>query len=166
MQQGKEHLWYHRQRARATAHQQTLTRHFPFSRRLILPGLREQDTSDRVCRSFKICHNSKGAAWTTVQLFSALEPLLHQLKLEPATDYVEVRPLQGCLSSGCCCSTPVEVRFSLPVHRNKRTSAAELAAVTDYLQFKLPRELKGTACTAGMLGDCPPALAAERKLLR
>lgn len=101
-----------------------------------------------------------------MQLFSALEPLLRTLKLEPATEYVEVTPLQGCLTSGCCCSTPVEVRFSLPVHKDKRTAADELAAVSDFLQFKLPRELQGTACTSNQLGDCPPALAAERKLLR
>lgn len=134
--------------------------------RLTLPGLRNQDTADRVCRSFKICHNSKGTAWTTVQLFSALEPLLHQLKLEPATEYVEVQPLTGCLTSGCCCSTPVEVRFSLPVHRDRQTAADELAAVSEFLQFRLPREMKDTACTAAVLGGCPPALAAERKLLR
>jgi hypothetical protein len=132
----------------------------------MLPGLRVHDTADRVCLSYKICHNSKGAAWSTVQLFSALEPLLSSLKLDPATEYVEVKPLQGCLSSGCCCSTPIEVRFSLPVHQDKQKAAAELAAVTDFLQFRLPLELKGTKCTAGALGDCPPALAAERKLLR
>ena len=137
-----------------------------FSRRLKLPGLKQQDSTRRECVSFKICHNSKGPAWTTVQLFSALEPLLNKLQLEPATEYVEVTPLHGCLSSGCCCSSPVEVRVSLPVHQDKQTAAAELAGVKEFLQFRLPRELKGTACSSGSLGNCPPVLAAERKLLR
>lgn len=117
-----------------------------------------------MCRSIKICHNSKGAAWTTVQVFSALEPLLTKLRLEPATESVEVKPLQGCLSSGCCCSTPVELRFSLPVH-DKTAAALELAAVTEFLQFRLPRELQGTACTSG-LTSCPPAKASQHKVIR
>lgn len=94
-----------------------------------------------------------------------MEPLLTKLQLEPATDYVEVIPLQGCLSSGCCCSSPVEVRLSLPVHQDKRTAAAELASVKEFLQFRLPRELKDTACTNGQLGKCPPALSAEQRKL-
>jgi hypothetical protein len=72
-----------------------------------------------------------------------------------------VKPLQGCLSTGCCCSTPVELRFSLPVHADKTAAALELAAVTEFLQFTLPRELQGTACTLGGLGSCPPAKASK-----
>jgi hypothetical protein len=132
----------------------------------MIQSLRPHDTDARVCRSFQICHNSKGAAWTTVQVFSALEPLLSKLKLEPATEFVEVTPLKGCITSGCCCSSPVEVKVSLPVHRNKQTAAAELAAVSEFLQFKLPGQLQGTSCTSSKLGNCPPVLVAERKLLR
>jgi hypothetical protein len=122
----------------------------------------------RACRSFKLCHNSKGLAWTTVQVFTAMEPLMRQLKLEAATDVVEVLPVKGCLSSGCCCSTPVEVRVSLPVHKDAKTAAQQLTLVSDFIQFKLARALKNTVCTAGRLGACPAAavVAGERKLLR
>lgn len=125
--------------------------------------LAQKDAGARACRSFKICHNSKGAAWTTVQLFSALEPLLSELQLEPATDYVEVTPLQGCLASGCCCSTPVEVKFSLPVPGDQHKAAAQVAALTHFLKHKLPRELQGTACTASRLGHCSLARTTEKK---
>lgn len=164
MQQGKQKSWCH-VRARPSS-RGVRSRSSCLICRLMLPGLRMQDTDNRMCRSFRICHNSKGAAWTTVQVFSALEPLLTQLKLDPATEYVEVKPLQGCLTSGCCCSTPVEVRFSLPIHRDKATAAAELADVNQFLRFRLPRELQGTACTSGSVTECPPVIATERKLLR
>jgi hypothetical protein len=101
-----------------------------------------------------------------VQVFSALEPLLNKLKLEPATEFVEVKPLQGCLSSGCCCSTPVELRFSLPVHADKTAAALELAAVTEFLQFRLPRELQGTACASSGLASCTSAKASQHNVIR
>ncbi|KAF6262885.1 hypothetical protein COO60DRAFT_1624792 [Scenedesmus sp. NREL 46B-D3] len=66
-----------------------------------------------LCRTVRICHNSKAFAYTSLQVTSALEGLLNQLQLSPAKDYVQVTQLASCVGEQCCCSAPTQIRAAL-----------------------------------------------------
>jgi len=69
-----------------------------------------------VCRAFKVCSAPDGVAWTSVQLFGALDKLVQDLALPgAAADYADVKE---AASSVCACaagSQMLEVKLSLPV---------------------------------------------------
>jgi hypothetical protein len=69
-----------------------------------------------VCRSFKVCSAPDGAAYTSVQLFGALDKLVQDLGLPgAAATYADVKEVAA---STCACAqgTPLlEVSLSLPV---------------------------------------------------
>lgn len=94
------------------------------------------------CRSFRVCHNSKGIAYTSVEVFQALEPLFEELQLSPMSQYVDIEEVPGqCTSSGCCCSTPVEVIIRLPAEvqtSNKYWSDIIAEYVADTMDILMP----------------------------
>lgn len=135
------------------------------------PRLADPQAAGASCLTFSVCHESQGLAFTSVALFTALEPLFDQLGLGgySVNDYVTVRELDsGCLAGGCCCSTPVEVQLALPAAAGRgRQQAARLAA--GFVADRLPRGMAGAKCTASVkASECAAAPAvpdARRRLM-
>jgi hypothetical protein len=126
--------------------------------RLFITGsVRQHPAAALLCRTIRICHNSKAFAYTSVHVFSALEGLLDQLQLSPANDYVQLTQLSGCISEQCCCSTPTAIQLRLPVHGKAAAAEAEqerlLQLTQQYLEQQLPRVLDGLVCM-GQLEEC------------
>jgi hypothetical protein len=124
-----------------------------------------------LCRTIRICHNSKAFAYTSAQVFSALEGLLSQLQLSPANDYVQLTQLSGCISEQCCCSAPTLIQLHLPV-RGDYVIAEEqrlLQLARRYLEQQLPQAIDGLACV-GQMEECAAnavgSSRAGRQLLR
>lgn len=120
-----------------------------------------------VCKTFRLCHNSPGLAFTSVDVFAALEPLFSRLQLAPINDYVNLVELDDCLRDGCCCSTPVEVQLTLPMP----AGAADviISQVEEYLVKKLPEAISNVVCI-GKLEDAQcaastPMVAESRRRL-
>jgi hypothetical protein len=118
---------------------------------------RQQGSSTTLCRTIRICHNSKGFAYSSIQIFSALEGLLSELQLSPANNYVQLTQLNGCISEQCCCSTPVQIQLSLPVQGDDAEADADrlLQLTRRYLEKQLPRAIDGLVCL-GQMEDCAP----------
>lgn len=112
----------------------------PFLRPSLHPspcsGFIRAPAANTVCKSFRLCHNSRGLAWTSIEVFTALEPLFDQLKLSPMSDFVDVVAAPSV--EGCSCSTPVEVQLSFPVAPG---SPAELLVntVAAFIEQQLPK---------------------------
>ena len=112
-----------------------------------------------MCKSFTLCHNSHGLAWTSVDVFSALEPLFEELQLKgEINDYVDVVALPGaCAKPGCCCSTPVEVQLSLPYAPGSSLDML-VDTVASFVRDSVPSAMRDVVCV-GDLKDV--ACAAE-----
>jgi len=107
------------------------------------------------CRTFRMCHNSKGVAYSSVEVFQALEPLFEELQLSPLTDYVDIVQLPGrCTSTGCCCSTPLEVTIRLPADiplSNKWWDDVVAEYVADTMEILVP----GAVCVGDVeVSEC------------
>jgi hypothetical protein len=118
-------------------------------------GQHHQGPTTTLCRSLNLCHNSKGFAYSSVQVFSALEGLLNQLQLSPANDYVQLTQLNGCINEQCCCSTPIQINLSLPLHGKDAAAEADrlLQQTRHYLEQQLPHAIDGLVCV-GQLEEC------------
>jgi hypothetical protein len=118
-------------------------------------GQHHQAATSTLCRTIRICHNSRGFAYSSVQVFSALEGLLSQLQLSPANDYVQLKQLNGCVSEQCCCSMPIQIQLNLPVHGKDAAAEADrlLQLTGRYLEQQMPRVIDGLVCV-GQLEEC------------
>lgn len=80
------------------------------------PARAAASANAQVCRSFKVCSAPDGAAYTSVQLFGALDKLVQDLGLPgAASEYADVKEVSA---STCACaqgSPLLEVSLSLPV---------------------------------------------------
>lgn len=137
------------------------------TRRLSLPQTIGQ--ANQVCKTFQVCHNSQGLAYTSVDIFAAMEPLFEQLQLSPINDYVNLVELDDCLPGGCCCSTPVEVQLTLPLQPGE-TAEKLMKLVGSYIEEKLPKAISNVVCI-GQLRDAQcvaagaPLIAEARRRL-
>jgi hypothetical protein len=116
-----------------------------------------------ICRSLRLCHHSRGLAYTSIDVFAALEPLFDRLALRPVNDYVSIAAASGgpgCIRGGCCCSEPVEVRLSLPAPAGAEAAQLLEREVAAYVVKELPRALGGAAACFGQLRGAPCAAAA------
>lgn len=135
------------------------------ARRLVLPP------QNRVCKSFQLCHNSQGVAWTSIEVFSALEPLFQELQLPgELNDYVDVVALDGFADLGCACSTPVEVQLSLPLHAGGNADVL-LDAVSAFVAQGMTSAMSSVICTTPLKGvqcqtEDPVLIQQRRRLLR
>lgn len=135
----------------------------PLLCRLALPGT----SAALSCKKVQLCHNSNGVAYTTMDLFSSLEPIFSTLGLGAVNEYVDVVALPPMAIHGCSCSTPVEVGFSLPAS-NGHTAASVGRMVEAFIEEHLAARMRNLACHSEVEeAQCQPdQLAAARRLLR
>ena len=81
--------------------------------------------AQNTCHSYKMCLNSRGAAWASVEVYNALEPLLEQHNLAGGMSSLVTVSAAEPADLPCSCSTPVAVEFSLPEGEQQQPPARE-----------------------------------------
>lgn len=114
--------------------------------------------SGTVCHSFQLCHNSAGLAYTSVDLFAALEPLFTDLGLGAVNEYVDVSPMQSS-AAGCSCTTPVNVHLTIPVPMGETASSISRQVLL-FLEKELPVALSHVACQ----GEVQPVPCSQKDI--
>ncbi|KAF8061905.1 CCB3 [Scenedesmus sp. PABB004] len=132
---------------------------------LLLPGAPWDAAGDQVCLTFQACHDGRGAAHTSLEIFASLEARLERLGVASPGDHITVTALTGqpCVSPRCCCASPVAVRLSLPLARGG-SAAALVEAVLRFAEQELPQLLPGAVCV-GDVAECDAPIATARRHL-
>lgn len=109
--------------------------------------------AQNTCHSYKMCLNSRGAAWASVEVYNALEPLLEQHNLAGGMSSLVTVSAAEPADLPCSCSTPVAVEFSLPE-----------GSILDTIVQTLPKLVDAICVTPLEDVECSTVVAQRRRL--